>query len=232
LDFKKAQQRLTSIIIFGKKIIVKTPVIIFGANHLGRAAKEIFESNAIVVYGFLDDDKNLHQKEIDDAVVLGATDDDGFLKLINKKSEVFVAIDDNKLRKTIVKMLQEVRHVQPLNAIHTKASVSEKAEIGYGNFIDHGAYLAPGSKIGSHCIINTKVTLGVETTLGDFVQVGAGSTINHGVQIEDEVFIGSGVTIVSGITVGKGARIGAGSVVIGPVKAGATVFGNPAQAVK
>jgi len=211
---------------------VKNPVIIFGANHLGRAAKEIFESNEIVVYGFLDDDKSLHQKEIDDAVVLGATDDDGFLKLINKKSEAFVAIDDNKLRKSIVKMLQEVRKTQPLNAIHTKASVSEKAEIGYGNFIDHSAYLAPGAKIGSHCIINAKVTLGVEANLGDFVQVGAGSTINAGVKIEDEVFIGSGVTIVSGVTVGKGARIGAGSVVIAPVKTGETVFGNPAQVVK
>ena len=211
---------------------MKNPVIIFGANYLGRAAKEIFEANDVVVYGFLDDDKKLHQKEIDDAVVLGSTDDDGFLRLIGKKSEAFVAIDDNKLRKTIVKMLQEVRHVQPVNAIHTKASVSEKAEIGYGNFIDHSAYLAPGAKIGSHCIINTKVSLGVETMLGDFVQVGAGSTLNSGVIIEEEVFIGSGVTIVSGISVGKGARIGAGAVVIAPVKAGETVFGNPAQRVK
>src|SRR6185369_708591 len=176
--------------------------------------------------------KSLHQKEIDDVVVLGATDDDGFLKLINKKSEAFVAIDDNKLRKSIVKMLQEVRHVQPVNAIHTRATISAKAEIGYGNFIDHGAYLAPGSKIGSHCILHTKVSLGAEATLGDFVQVGAGSTINAGVKIEDEVFIGSGVTIISGVTIGKGARIGAGSVVIAPVKAGETVFGNPAQVVK
>ena len=192
----------------------------------------IFEANEIVVYGFLDDDKSLHQKEIDDAVVLGSTDDDGFLKLIGKKCESFVAIDDNKLRKSIVKLLQEIRHVQPVNAVHARASISEKAAIGYGNFIDHSAYLAPGSKIGSHCIVNTKVSLGVEAILGDFVQIGAGSTINSGVRIEDEVFIGSGVTIVSGITVGKGARIGAGSVVIAPVKAGATVFGNPALPVK
>lgn len=211
---------------------MKNPVIIFGANYLGRAAKEIFEANGVVVYGFLDDDKKLHQKEIDDAVVLGATDDDGFLKLIGKKSEAFVAIDDNKLRKTVVKMLQEIRHVQPVNAIHANATVSGKAEIGYGNFIDHGAYLAPGAKIGSYCIIHAKASLGVETILGDFVQVGAGSTLNPGVKIEDEVFVGSGVTIVSGLSIGKGARIGAGAVVIAPVKAGETVFGNPAQVVK
>lgn len=211
---------------------MENPVIIFGANHLGRAAKEIFDTNGVVVYGFLDDDKKLHNTEVDEVVVLGDTDNDGFLKLIGKKCEAFVAADDNKLRKGLVKVLQEVRHVQPVNAIHSQSVISLKASIGHGNFIDFNTYLAPGSKIGNHCILNARTFVGVESTLGDFVQVGAGSSINAGVTIEDEVFIGSGVTIVSGITVGKGARIGAGSVVIASVKEGETVFGNPAKAIK
>jgi sugar O-acyltransferase (sialic acid O-acetyltransferase NeuD family) len=211
---------------------MKNPVIIFGANYLGRAAKEIFETNNIVVYGFLDDDKQLHEKEVDEAVVLGSTDDERFLKLIGKKCEAFVAIDDNKLRRSIVKMLHEIRHVQPANAVHSHASIAAKAEIGYGNFIDHSVYLAPGAKIGSHSILHAKVFVGVATEIGDFVQVGAGSTINPAVKIEDEAFLGSGVTVVSGITIGKGARVGAGSVVVAPIKAGETVFGNPAQVIK
>lgn len=210
---------------------MENPVIIFGANALGRAAKDIFENNGVVVYGFLDDDKKLHQSIIDEVVVLGDTDDDGFLKLIGKKCEAFIAIDDNKLRKNVVGVLKEVRHVQPVNAIHPQSFVSPKAEIGHGNFIDYGAYLAPAAKMGSYCLIHANVSVGVEATLGDLVQVGSGSNINSGVQIEDEVFIGSGVTIVSGVTIGKGARIGAGSVVIASVKAGETVFGNPAQKV-
>lgn len=210
---------------------MENPVIIFGANALGRAAKEIFDTNNVVVYGFLDDNKNLHNTEIDEVVVLGDTDNDGFLKLIGKKCEAFVAVDDNKLRKGLVKMLNEVRHLQPVNAIHSNAKISARASIGHGNFIDFGAYLAPGASMGSHCILNARTTIGVEAILGDFVQVGAGSVINSGVVIENEVFIGSGVTIVSGVTIGKGARIGAGSVVIAPVKAGETVFGNPAKAV-
>ncbi|HCZ36416.1 MAG TPA: acetyltransferase [Cytophagales bacterium] len=210
---------------------MENPVIIFGANALGRAAREIFETNEVVVYGFLDDNKKLHNTQLDEVTILGDTDNDGFLKLIGKKCEAFVAIDDNKLRKSIVKMLQEVRHVQPVNAIHSKATVSVLAAIGHGNFIDFNSYLAPGAKVGNHCLIHTKVFIGVETSLGDFVQIGAGSNINPNVTIEDEVFIGSGVTIVSGITIGKGARIGAGSVVVAPVKAGETVFGNPAKAV-
>ncbi|MEK6782514.1 MAG: acetyltransferase [Bacteroidota bacterium] len=211
---------------------MENPVIIFGTNYLGRAAKEIFESNGVVVYGFLDDDKRLHSTEVDEVVVLGSMDDDGFLKLIGKKCEAFVAVDDNNFRKNVVGVLQEVRHVQPVNAIHSNARVSLKAVIGHGNFIDIGATIATGARIGSHGIYQANSYIGVSTSVGDFVQIGAGSLINSGVTIADEVFIGSGVTVISGVAIGKGARIGAGSVVIGPVKAGETVFGNPAQSVK
>jgi len=211
---------------------MENPVIIFGANTIGRGAKEIFERNGNVVYGFLDDAKELAGKEVDNVTVLGVTDDDGFLKLIGKKCEAFVASDDNKVRKSLVKMLQEVRHVQPVNAIHKSAIVPESAFIGHGNLIDAGVIIGAASKVSSHCLLQAGVIVGAEATLGDFVQVGAGSCINSGVTIEDEVFIGSGVTIVSGVQIGKGARVGAGSVVIGSVKAGETVFGNPAQPIK
>ncbi|HEX5168525.1 MAG TPA: NeuD/PglB/VioB family sugar acetyltransferase [Cyclobacteriaceae bacterium] len=208
------------------------PVIIFGVNAIGREAKEIFESNGNVVYGFLDDSKAIHGKEIDNVVILGSSDDDGFLKLIGKKCEAFVASDDNKIRRNLVKMLQEVRHVQPVNAIHKSSVIPASVFIGHGNLVDMGVMIGAGAKVGSHCLLHAGSLIGTEATLGDFVQVGAGSCVNASVTIEDDVFIGSGVTIVSGVQIGKGARIGAGSVVISSVKAGDTVFGNPAQVVK
>jgi sugar O-acyltransferase (sialic acid O-acetyltransferase NeuD family) len=211
---------------------MENPVIIFGANAIGREAKEIFEANSNVVYCFLDDDKKLHNTQIDTVSVLGGTDDDGFLKLIGKKCEAFVATDENKVRKSLVKMLNEVRHVQPVNAIHPSSIMAASSSIGYGNFVDHGVKVGAGVTVGQHCVLHAGVIIGVEATIGDFVQIGAGSIINSGATIEEEAFIGSGVTIVAGITVGKGARIGAGSVVIGSVRAGETVFGNPAQAIK
>lgn len=208
------------------------PVIIFGANYLGRIAREIFEVNGNVVYGFLDDDKQRHGKEIDGIAVLGSTDDDGFLKLIGKKCEAFVAVDDNRFRKTLVKMLNDIRHVQPVNAIHRDALLANHVELGHGNLIDTGVKIGVGAKLGCHCIVQSGVLIGAEAVVADFVQLGAGTIINSGVRIEPEAFIGSGVTIVSGITIGKGARVGAGAVVIAPVKDGETVFGNPAQPIK
>lgn len=210
---------------------MENPVIIFGANFLGRQAKEIFEGNGNVVYGFLDDNRTLHHTVIDEVSVLGNTDDDGFLKLIGKKCDAFVAVDDNKLRKTLVKMLQEVRHVQPVNAVHHQAVVARSASIGHGNYIDVGSTAGAGTEIGNHTLIHAGVVIGSEVTIGDFVQIGAGSVINSGVVVEEEAFIGSGVVVVSGVTIGKGARVGAGSVVIAPVKPGETVFGNPAERV-
>lgn len=207
------------------------PVLIFGAGAVARQAREIFESNGNMVFGFLDDDKALHGTTIDDISVLGATDDDGFLKLIGKKCEAFVAVDDNRLRKSLVRMLNDVRHMQPVNAVHPRAGISSRANMGHGNLIDASVEISAGVELGSHALIYPMAYLGVEVQCGDYVQIGAGSKINSAVKIEDEVFIGSGAIVVSGVTLGKGCRIGAGSVVVADVPAGATMFGNPAKSV-
>ncbi|MGC3948026.1 MAG: NeuD/PglB/VioB family sugar acetyltransferase [Chryseolinea sp.] len=211
---------------------MENPVIIFGANYLGRQAKDILETNGNDIYCFLDDNKKLHNLVIDEITVMGSTDDDGYLKLIGKKCDAVIAIDDNKVRKSLVTMLHERRHVQPVNVISQHGIVAKSASLGHGNLIDHRVTIGAGAAIGNHCILQAASIVGPEAKLGDFVQIGAGSIVNANCEIADEVFIGTGVTIVGGISVGKGARIGAGSVVIAPVKAGETVFGNPAQSVK
>lgn len=210
----------------------KLPVIIFGAGGLGAAALDAFQSNGVVVYGFLDEDEALHGTEINYVGVLGDPDDDGFLKLIGKKCAAFVASDDNTYRESLVEMLNKRRKVMPANAVHKQAMIAETAEIGHGNFIHMGAVVNSQAKLSNHCLIHPNVAIDHRANLSDFVQVGVGSNIGANVQIEEKAFIGSGVTIVAGVKVGKNARIGAGSVVIQDVEEGQTVFGNPAQVVK
>ncbi|MFP4290405.1 MAG: NeuD/PglB/VioB family sugar acetyltransferase [Cyclobacteriaceae bacterium] len=207
------------------------PVIIFGAGGLGKAALEIFQSNDVIVYCFLDDDQSLHGQEIGGISILGSTDDHGYTKLIGKKCDSFVAIDDRSLREGVFKMLNERRKVMPINAIHPRAIVSGNAYISYGLFADAGAVVGSFARIGVGCILHSNAVIQYEATLGQQVQVGAGSVISAGAVVEDDVFIGAGVTIAGPVKIGKGARIGAGSVIIDHVKAGATMFGNPAKAV-
>jgi len=208
------------------------PVIIFGASGLGKAAFDIFQSNDVVIYGFLDDNKSLHHTEIGDISVLGETDNDGFLKLIGQKCDAFVAIDNNKERESIVNMLIEKRKVMPVNAIHSTATISTVAVLGHGNYIGADTVINSFAEVGNHCIINAQSLIEYEAKLGDFVQIGAGSKVGPGALLENGVFLGVGVVVVPGVTIGKNARIGAGSVVIADVKAGKTLFGNPAKEIE
>jgi sugar O-acyltransferase (sialic acid O-acetyltransferase NeuD family) len=210
---------------------MENPVIIFGAGSLGIAALDIFNRNGVVVYCFLDDNEALKNTEIDTIQVASSTDDDGYLKFIGKKCEAFIAVEGTAERENLVEMLNESRGVQPVNAVHDTAIVSEMAEIGHGNFVGARAIINAKAKVGSHCIIQSGAIVEATAQLEDFVQVGTGTNIGAGVSIGEKAFIGSGVTIVAGIKIGSGARIGAGSVVVENVAPRSTVFGNPAKKV-
>lgn len=210
---------------------MENPVLIFGAKGLGLVALDIFQRNHVVVYGLLDDDADLHGTEIGEYSVLGATDDDGFLKLIGKKCEAFVAIEERTIRRDLVEMLNERRHVMPVNAIHDTAVISALAEIGHGNLFAPRSVVNATAKVGNHSILQTGAIVEHGAEVGDFVNIGAGSVVGSNVTIENDAFIGSGVTIIAGVTVGQGASVGAGSVVVESVPAGGRVFGNPAKKV-
>jgi sugar O-acyltransferase (sialic acid O-acetyltransferase NeuD family) len=211
---------------------MEQPVLIFGAGGLGKVVLEIFQSNDVVVYGFLDDDTKLHGTMIGEVAVLGSTDDQGFLKLIGQKCQAFIAGDDKRLKQKLVSMLLTKRKVMPVNAIHQNAYLSPSSAIGHGNLIGAGVVVNCNALIGNHNVMHAQCTLDYGSRIKDYVTVGAGSTIGAEVTIEEGAFIGAGATLVSGISIGANARIGTGSVVIANVGKNETVFGNPAQKVK
>lgn len=211
---------------------MQNPVIILGAQKLGTAALDIFNSNSVVVYCFLDDSGKLQQEEVNNVSVMSSTEDNEFLKLIGNKCDVFVAVEDAAARKGLIKMLKEEYKVVPVNAIHRFSSVSEHAWLGHGNMIAPGAVVNNNAKLGNYCVIQSRAVIDANAEIGDFAQVGAGAVVNSDVVVEEGAFIGSGAVVVSGVKIGKNARVGAGSVVVADVPAKATVFGNPAAAVK
>lgn len=208
---------------------MENPVIIFGAGALGRAALEIFQRAGVVVYCFLDENEELHGKEIDTVSVLGSMKDDGFLKLIGKKCEAFVALEDPEERAEIVRMLLDRRKVMPCNAVHPQAIVASSASLGHGNMINAGVIVGAGAEIGHHCLLHTGAIVEPNAKLADFVQVGAGSIVGAGAQLGKQVQIGHGATVVPNIKLEANAKVISGSVVLRPVKEDEVVFGVPAQ---
>ena len=216
------------------------PLIIVGAKGLGKVALEVLQSTDNIIYCFLDEeykeensssDSTSIPNEINHVSVMGSSDDDDMLNLINNKCDYFVAVENNTDRKRLIKKIYKQRKKYPAVAVHSTAHIADDATMGYGTLIGMGTMIGANAKIGTSCIINANSVLDYEVEIGNFTQIGIGTNIGSGVKIEEEVFVGNGVTIISGITIGKEARIGAGSVVMADVKANETVLGNPAKAI-
>jgi sugar O-acyltransferase (sialic acid O-acetyltransferase NeuD family) len=208
------------------------PVLIIGADWLGQTVLECFETNGMLVYGFLDERAEFKGLEIGALTVLGDPEEEAFFSLMGSSCDVFIASEDVRYRKKMVELILEERKVMPINAVHGKAWVSERAVLHNGTYIGPYASIQAMANIGNHCLIHSGALIESGVQLADNVQVGAGSILNAGVKVEEGAFIGSGAIVVAGVTIGKNARIGAGSVVIKNVPAKSTVFGNPAEAVK
>ncbi|UYZ64325.1 NeuD/PglB/VioB family sugar acetyltransferase [Hymenobacter weizhouensis] len=210
---------------------MENPVIILGAQAVGTAALDAFQSNDVVVYCLLDDNAQLQNTELNDVPVMGNTDDKELLKLLGKKCEVFVATEDTASRRSLTGMLRDEYEVAPVNAIHHRASVSAHAWLGHGNLIGPNAVVAGTARLGDGCILGANSVVDVKAEVGDYAQLGAGAILNAEVQVGELAFIGAGAVVVAGVKIGAKARVGAGSVVVADVPAGQTVFGNPAQKV-
>lgn len=211
---------------------MENPVIIFGAKGIGAVALEIFKSNGVVVYGFLEDDAAMHGTEIDFVTVLGATDDDGYLKLIGQKCEAFVATEDIAEKEKYVELLLKRRKVMPVNAIHNNVKLSTTVQIGHGNLLGSGCIVNTLCSIGSFNIIQAGAIVEYGTQIADNIFIGAGAILGPGVKVARGAYIGAGSVITGGVKIGENAKVVSGSLVVKNVDADDTVFGHPAKSVE
>ena len=104
--------------------------------------------------------------------------------------------------------------------------VSPNAELGEGCLIT--AYrVCGGAKLGR--FVNAAGSMICPgAVIGDF-STATGFTVVEAAKVGKSVFMGSHAVVCAGVTVGDGANVSAGSIVTKDVRAGATVFGCPAE---
>ncbi len=205
-------------------------LIIAGAGDFGREALAIAKTlNKIEpqwdIKGFIND--------IPDALD-GVKCSHGIIGTIKdwqpSDNEVFVIGISSPVGKEKVSKILKSRGAKFVTLIHPAALVSEDAEIGEG------------------CVIGGRSSVGGGTVVGDFVHI-AGSMVGQDAMIGDystttgfanitnarlgkRVFVGSHAVILNKLRVGDDAFICAGSIVVGNVKGGTKVFGNPAKRIQ
>jgi len=206
-------------------------IIIVGASGFGREIVKIIEdinevSPTWEILGFIDDNPKALEGYECDYSILGPIKD----WTPTENEEYACALAFPAIKEKVVTMLKE-RGAKFATIIHPTALINKHSVIGEGVIISPFSNVNPDTKVGDFVTILGS-GIGHDAAVGDYSTLSGRVSVNGHDIIGRGVYIACGVVIAPSKRIGDGASIGIGSVVISNVKAGTTVFGNPARKVE
>jgi len=203
-------------------------LIIIGAGGMGRtvygiAIESIGYGTEFVVKGFIDDDIHSLDGFKDYPQILGTISD-----YEPQENDVFISSIGGESRMICIDLICS-KGGEFINIIHTTARVRKNVKLGVGNVICAYAVIGADCIIGDFNLFQNFAVIGHDVKMGNHNRIDTHVTCVGGVIICNETSIHTSAIINHGVVVEDGAHVGAGSFVIRKVKAGTTVFGNPAK---
>lgn len=180
--------------------------------------------------GFLDDNAEMHGREILGVRVLGALDtapqyaDCFFVNGIGSTSNFW------RKREIIARTKMPRERFETI--VHPTASVSRTARLGYGVVIFQKVTVTNQVIIGDHVIVLPASVISHDDVVGAFTCIAGGACLSGNVRVGEACYLGSNAAIKEGVTIGAGALIGIGSVVLRDVAENTVVVGNPARPLR
>ena len=206
-------------------------VVIFGAGGHGRVVLDILaQAHTYKPVGFLDNNRQLHNRRVDGLPVLGGIDSAAALFADGTRNAI-IAIGDNGIRRDIARTIERIGF-RIVNAVHPSARLATNVTLGKGIVIAAGALVCAHVQIGDYAILNTGCIVDHESMIGMATHICPGVRLAGHVVAESGAFVGIGATVVQNVRIGFEAIVGAGAVVVGDVEPMTTVVGVPARAIK
>ena len=210
----------------------KKKLVILGAGSHGLEVLSIVddinrESNRYEVLGFLDDDKNKHQKEVGGVPVMGP------LKSIQDFPDVYqiTAIQGIynfwKIEEILKNVCKDAKRFTTL--IHPSASVSQRSQIGFDCIIFPHVTIGVNVRVGNHINILPNSVINHDSQIGDYSILTSGICVSGRVSLGKRCYLGSGTKIIQNIQIGEQCLTGIGSVVLNNLPNNSVVAGSPAR---
>jgi len=207
---------------------MKKKCVIYGAGTYGQVyAAYLKESYAIV--GYIDDDKSIVGKIIDNIPVLG--DKEYLFSKLDKEIAVFVPIGNNNIRVQLLEDLKRHGFNTP-SFIHKDTQIHHTVSLGIGVYILPSTSIMPFTTIDDFTMISMGVNIAHHVTIEKGCFFSQGCNIGASIHIEEQAYCGIASTVMTGVEkIGSKSLIGAGAVIIRNVPAGAKVVGNPGRII-
>ena len=203
-------------------------LIIVGAGGMGRtvygiAMESIGYGTEFIVKGFVDD--NIHALDgfQNYPPIIGTLSD-----YTPQEDDVFVSSIGADFRQKCIEKIQ-MHGGRFINIIHSTARVRTNVQMGVGNIVCAYAVIGADCVVGDFNLFQNFSIIGHDVRVGNFNRIDTHVTCVGGITICNNTNIHTSAIINHGVVVEDDAHVGAGSFVIRKVKAGTTVFGNPAR---
>jgi sugar O-acyltransferase (sialic acid O-acetyltransferase NeuD family) len=208
-------------------------VIVIGGSDQGRQAIDVLlEGGTGDVIGVLDRDLAAGS-EVAGCRVLGSDDDLPAAVASRGATAFLVAVGDNFTRGRIFERARAMcPQLQPIGAVHPRASISRTARVGAGSIVMAGAVVSNGCTVGTGALLGTNASIDHDNELADFVSLGPGATTGGNVRIGEYTAVGLGADVIHARTIGVHCVIGAGALVLADVPDRVIAYGLPARVVR
>ena len=204
-------------------------LLIIGARGWGREvydiAKACINDGAdLMVKGFLDDKADALDGYKNYPPIIGSVETYEI-----QKNDVFIcALGDVRYKKHYADIIEE-KGGRFISIVHPTAIIGTNAKVGKGCIVGAYANLSNDTCIGDFVTFSIKAGMGHDSLIGSYSHIGGLTNISGFVTVGSMVTVHPCCNIVPHKKIGDGATVGTGSVVLSNVKAGKTVFGNPAK---
>lgn len=207
-------------------------LVIIGARGWGRevfdiAVACITAGADLDVKGFLDDKVDALDGKSGYPPILGSVE----LYKIQPDDVFMCALGDVNFKKQYAEIILN-KGGEFISLIHPTAIIGNNVKWGKGCIIGAYANLSSDTRLGDFVTFSIKAGMGHDSTIGDFSHIGGMTNISGFVTIGSLVTVHPCCNITPHRNIADNAVIGTSSVVLRNVKAGTTVFGNPAKKIE
>ena len=209
-------------------------VVIIGAGGHGREVADILRHQArtdgeIEALGFVDDNRDLHDRSVDGLPVLG--DWSWFEGADRTDVDVVCAVGSPVVCRRLVERARAIG-LSFASVISPLAHISSFVRLGEGVTVFPNVIINTGALVDSYCVLNVGVVVSHDATVGPYSNINPGAQLAGNVTIGEGCYIGMGANVIQGRSIGAWSVVGAGAVVTRDVPARVTAVGVPARIIQ